>query len=200
MKTEPAGPATCSSPGIGAFTLIPSAGPRGLRKSRWEPGTWRHGTLLRPCWRSRNGRSWTHDPRAAGFRVGVSPATWRRVSRHGARGGRGRGSCLQVPDHREAHADVGEGLADRAGVALALAVCAARAFFEKQCERRRKAFPLTRAEIMRPVSAAHGRRQLLATREGQLAGAHVCQPRLRRPLGMMALFPGSLVSSPSGST
>ena len=60
--------------------------------------------------------------------------------------------------------------------------------------------PLTRAEIMRPVSAAHGRRQLLATREGQLAGAHVCQPRLRRPLGMMALFPGSLVSSPSGST
>ena len=91
-------------------------------------------------------------------------------------------------------------MADRAGVALALAVCVARAFFEKRCERRRKAFPLTRAEIMRPVSAAHGRRQLLATREGQLAGAHVCQPRLRRPLGMMALLPGSFVSSPSGST
>ena len=39
MNTEPALAVTCMSPGIGAVTVMPSPGPRGLRASRWEPGT-----------------------------------------------------------------------------------------------------------------------------------------------------------------
>eukprot|EP01047_Picozoa_sp_COSAG01_P041523 COSAG01_NODE_3568_length_5925_cov_4.034844_2_plen_145_part_00 len=39
MKTDPAGPSTCISPGIGADTQMWSLGPRGLRGSRCEPGT-----------------------------------------------------------------------------------------------------------------------------------------------------------------
>ena len=98
IKTEPAGASTCSSPGIGAVTVMPSRGPRGLRVSRCAPGTHHVPPEV--------------EPASIMYQTICAAAAASSEDLERPRNG-SDGSCCT---YAEAHADVGERLPDRAAL------------------------------------------------------------------------------------